>query len=316
MTEAKITEQQLAKSNEPSFKSALAAKKTAQTDAAKAPSAYRQKEQATLTQAQAQAQTKVQKHMQAMHGGREQILAQVVGLQGQTKGQDEQERSKVANDIQKIYEATKQKVETNLTQLDTEVNKAFDQGAAAAQQQFENYVDQRMKRYKEQRYSGALSWGRWLKDKVMGMPSEVNAFYQEGKKQYIASMGKTIDRIASLVSTKLNAAKAEIAKGKQEIQKYVARLPQSLRQVGQEAAQNIQGKFDELETSVNNKQNELIDSLAQKYTENLQQLDARVEEMKAANRGLVDKVTEAMGEAFRTLPPISGSISRKVCWVG
>src|SRR4028118_1505226 len=107
-------------------------------------------------------------------------------------------------------------------------------------------------------------------------------------------MSQTIDKIANNVATKLNAAKAEIAKGRQEIQKYVAGLDPSLRQVGQQAAQNIQGKFDELEQSVDNKQDELIDSLAQKYNDNLKQLDTRIDEMKAANRGLVDKAKDAI----------------------
>src|SRR5919202_17632 len=50
MASAHVTDEQLAKSNEPEFQGALAAKKTAQTDAAKAPEAYRQKEHAKLTQ--------------------------------------------------------------------------------------------------------------------------------------------------------------------------------------------------------------------------------------------------------------------------
>jgi hypothetical protein len=84
--------------------------------------------------------------------------------------------------------------------LDGEVNKDFDAGAATAQKLFEDYVGQRMKRYKDERYSG-LGAARWVTDKLFGMPSEVNAFYQEGKKQYLASMDKTIDKIANLVST-------------------------------------------------------------------------------------------------------------------
>jgi hypothetical protein len=300
MASANVTEEQLKKSNEPEFQGAVAAKKTAQTDAAKAPQEYRQQEQGIVTQAQAQAKTTAATELQGMHGSKEQVLAKVLGNQSEAKGQDEQKRTEVANHIQGIYNNTKQKVETSLSQLDGEVNKDFDAGAATAQKLFEDYVGQRMKRYKDERYSG-LGAARWVTDKLFGMPSEVNAFYQEGKKQYLTSMDKTIDKIANLVSTKLNAAKQEITKGRQEIQKYVAGLDPSLRQVGQEAAQNIQSQFDELETSVDNKQNELIDSLAQKYNDNLQQLNARLDEMKTANRGLVDKAKDAMGGVIKTI---------------
>jgi hypothetical protein len=300
MAKANVTDEQLQKSNEPEFKSALGAKKTAQADAAKAPEAYRQQEQGILTKAQAQAQTTVSTELQGIHGSKEQAVAKVLGNQTEAKGQDEQKRTEVANHIQGIYNKTKQKVEASLSQLDSEVNSQFDQGAGAAKSLFENYVDQRMKRYKDKRYSG-LGAVRWATDKMFGMPSEVNAFYQEGRTQYLASMDRTIDKIATLVASKLNAAKQEIAKGKQEIQKYVAGLEPSLRQVGQKAAQNIQGKFDELEQSVDNKHNELIDSLAQKYNENLKQQDARIDAMKAENRGLVDKAKDAVGGVIKTI---------------
>ncbi len=301
MADAQITDQQLAKSNEPQFQTALETKKTAQTNANTAPNAYRQQEQGIVTQAQTQAQTTAQTQLQGMHGEKEQLLTQVVGLQVDTKGQDEQKRSEVANHIQGIYNNTKQKVETLLSQLDGEVTQQFDQGASAAKTEFENYVDGRMKRYKDERYSGFLGPGKWLKDKLLGMPSEVNTFYQEGKNKFLASMDKTIDNIANHVAKKLNAAKSEIAKGKQQISKYVAGLDPSLKQVGQQAAQDIQGKFDELEQSVDSKQNELIDNLAQKYNENLQALDSRIEQMKAENRGLVDKAMDAVGGVIKTI---------------
>ncbi len=305
MDSAKITDEQLAKSNEPSFQSALEAKKEAQTHAATAPVAYRQQEQGIVSQAQDQAQTAAQKQLEEMHGTREQSLSQVGELQGTTKGKDEQERTKVANHIQEIYNNTKQKVDTCLGQLDGEVNKLFDNGAAAAQKLFEDYVGKRMDAYKAERYSGFLGPGKWLIDKLFGMPGEVNKFYEEGKQQYLASMDGTIDQIANLVANKLNEAKAEIAKGKQEIQNYVTSLPQSLQQVGQEAAENIQQQFDELEQTVNRKQDELIDNLAQKYNDNLQQLDSRIGEMKEENKGLVQKAVDFVVGVAKTIAELA-----------
>ena len=39
----------------------------------------------------------------------------------------------------------------------------------------------KMDAYKDDRYSGLFGGARWLKDKFFGMPSEVNAFYSEGR---------------------------------------------------------------------------------------------------------------------------------------
>ena len=44
-----------------------------------------------------------------------------------------------------------------------------------ARAQFEAYVDQKMSKFKADRYSGFFGGAKWLKDKLMGMPSEVNA---------------------------------------------------------------------------------------------------------------------------------------------
>ncbi|MEA5605363.1 eCIS core domain-containing protein [Nostoc sp. UHCC 0252] len=301
MVEANVTEEQLANSNEPEFQAALAAKKDAQTNATQAPQQYRQQEQNLLTNAQATAQATAQQQLQAMHGTRTQQLGQVGNQQVGAKGKDEQARAKVAGDINKIYDKTKGIVEKTLSDLDSQVQQEFDGGAAEAKKVFEDYVDQRMKAYKDDRYSGVIGKGKWLKDKLLGMPSEVNAFYQEGRQLYINRMDGVINKVVAIISKGLTQAKAEITKGKQEIQNYVDQLPQDLKAVGQQAAADIESKFDALEQSVKDKENELIETLAQKYQENLEAVDARIDEMKAANQGLVQKAFDGVVGVIKTI---------------
>ncbi|BCL35121.1 DUF4157 domain-containing protein [Nostoc sp. MS1] len=301
MSEADVTEEQLAKSNEPEFQGALAAKKDAQTSAVEAPPKYRLQEQAILKTAQATAETTVKQHLDAMHNTRSQNLGQVADHQVGAKGKDEQARAKVAGDINKIYENTKVKVEKSLSELDGQVIQAFDSGAAEAKKAFEDYVGKRMDDYKSDRYSGFWGPGKWLKDKLFGMPSEVNAFYEEGRNLYIKQMDGVINNVVAIISKGLTQAKAEIASGKQEIQNYINKLPQDLKGVGQKAAADIESKFAELEQTVDSKQDELIDTLAQKYKENLDAVDARIEEMKAANQGLVQKALDFIVGVIKTI---------------
>jgi hypothetical protein len=301
MAEADITEAQLAKSNEPEFETAVAAKKEAQTDAKTAPEALRQEEQEQLAGAQADAETTAQEKTADMHADRSQILAQVGDQQQQGKSEDEQKRAEVGAHIRTIYEETKTKVEAILDGLDQEVSDIFNPGAEAAKKAFEAYVDAEMEAYKQERYGGWLGWARWAKDKIKGMPSEVNAFYVTGRQLFIQKMDAVIDNVVALIGRRLTEAKAEIANGQKRIKEYVNQLPADLQAVGQEAAQDIQGQFDQLEQDVDAKQGELIDSLAQQYQENLQAVDARIEEMKAANRGLVDKALDAIGGAIKTI---------------
>ncbi|CAG0934634.1 hypothetical protein TFLX_03604 [Thermoflexales bacterium] len=308
MAAADVTEEQLAESNEPEFEAALIAKRQAQTSALESPQAYRKQETQIVAGAQNQAQTSAATQLDAMHGERDSVLNQVTGLQGETKSSDEDARATVANAIAPIYEKTKQDVEVILESLDTSVSEMFDAGAEKARKRFEDYVDQRMKAYKKKRYSGLFGWAKWLKDKLAGMPSEVNVFYEEGRKLYIQVMDGVLDGIAAHVAARLNEAKARIAQGRQEIQAYVAQLPEDLQQIGAEAAQEMQGKFDELEQSLSDKQTELIDDLAQKYQDNLKEIDARIEELKAANAGLIAKAINFIKNVILTIVSLAAML--------
>ncbi|MDJ0845627.1 eCIS core domain-containing protein [Crocosphaera sp.] len=318
MAAEKITDEQLAKSNEPDFQTALASKQQAQTHALEAPQAYRQAEQEQLSQAQTQSAISSEKQLQGMHGDRGKLLTQVADKQGKAKTEDEKARTKVASDLQQIYQTTKTKVEGILNQLDGKVERAFDAGAKKAKQFFEDYVDLRMRLYKAQRYSGAVGAGRWVKDKFAGLPDEVNVFYVKGRELYLKAMDRVLDEVVGIISRELTQAKVEIAKGKQEIQDYVAKLPQNLQKVGQAAAGEIQSQFDDLENTVNSKQDGLIDSLAQKYQDNLKAVDERINKMKEANKGLIDKAVGAIKgviETFRKIKAMFAKLGDKIAAV-
>ncbi len=301
MADANITEEQLTNANEPEFSAAVEAKNTAQTQTQAASQTFRQDEQGQIANAEAEAMATAQTATQTMFATRTTALTDVQGQQEQTKTEDEKAREKVANDINGIYEKTKTKVDSILNALDGRVTALFDEGAQKAADAFENYVDSRMEAYKEERYGGWLGWARWATDKLAGMPSEVNAFYAEGRDLYINKMDAVIDNVVALISKTLAEAKAEVANGKREIQQYVDQLPDELKEVGNQATQEIEGKFDALEQDIDAKQNELINTLAQKYNENLQAVDARIEEMKAANKGLIDQAIDKIGGVIKTI---------------
>ncbi|MBE7531190.1 MAG: hypothetical protein HS099_15830 [Ardenticatenaceae bacterium] len=301
MADAEVTEEQLANSNEPEFTGALESKKEAQTHAREAPTEVRVAEQEHITTAQTEATAVAEQQTQAMHSDRAALLAQVEGRQETAQTADEQARAKVGADINTIYEETKTNVEAILDRLDGEVERVFSAGAEVAKKAFEDYVDAKMEAYKEERYGGWLGWARWIADKLAGMPGEVNVFYAEGRNLFISKMDAVIDNVVAIIGRGMAEAKAEIANGRKRIQDYIAQLPQDLQAVGQEAADSIQSQFDQLEQSVNDKQNALIDTLASKYQEHLQAVDARIEEMKAANAGLIDRALNAITGVIRTI---------------
>jgi hypothetical protein len=309
MADNEITDEQLANSNEPTFIEGLDSKAKAKENTETAPQALRQQEQGILQNAQINAKTTGQLGLQQIHQTRDASLNQVAGQQQETGTVDTAERTRIAGEINVIYENAKTDVEKILSDLDTNVNTIFTAGSEVAKAKFENYVEQKMDAYKDDRYSGIRGKARWIRDKFRGLPDEVNQFFVDGRQVYIDHMDTVITEVAQLVANKLNEAKTRIATGKQEVQDYVKALPDSLQKIGQDAAEQISTKFDELEESVNSKQDELIDSLAQQYTAGLEAVDARIEEMKAANRGLIDMVLDAIGAIIKVIIAIKNVLT-------
>jgi len=299
MADAKVTDKQLSKSNESKFTGALASKKTAQQDAVKQPVQFRKDEKGIITNAQAVATGVSKTQLGAIVGTQKQKMGGVLSKQEQAKAKDEADRAKIAADIEQKFNVTKTDVEGILSKLDTDVAAMFDQGISNATKSFEDYVDQEVRRYKIDRYLNRIGGSLlWAADLLLGLPDEVNDIYKRGKDRYIKAMDVVINKVAKLVVTQLKAAKKRIAQGKQEIKSYVEKLPKNLQAIGSEAAKNIQSQFSELEQGVNNKQNDLIDTLAAKYKAGLENVDKKIADMKEANKGLVDKAIGAIKEVI------------------
>ena len=300
-----VTEEQLAKSNEPSFTAALDEKKGAQKDAAEKPKQYRKDETLMLNQAKATAMQQSGVSLTGMDTARGKNFDMVVQHQQTTKDKDNVTRANVAKDIEAKYAAAEVIVKKALEDADTQSNQLFDEGAAAASNAFENYVDARMTAYKKERYSGFWGRLRWAKDKLLGMPDKVNTFYTAGRQLYLEKMNIVITQVANLVTSKLNEAKQAIKDGKKQIDNFVSKLPEDLAAVGKEAAENIQDKFDTLEQSVNDKKDQLIDSLAKKYVDNVKKIDDRIDEMKEANKRLVDKAIGLLKKVWQVIKDLT-----------
>ncbi|MEE4496060.1 hypothetical protein [Streptomyces sp. BE230] len=301
MADAEVTEDQLAKGNEPEFNEALSAKKTAETDSEKAPAKGKSAENQQLTTAKAGAAASGTAAMTALTATRGKAGQQVDGGKGETKSKDEKKRAEVTAKLQKVYDGTKKDVETTLSDLDKKVDTAFTAGEKAARDAFTADHKRRMKKYKDKRYSGWTGKARWVKDKFAGLPKAANDLYQEARKLYVAQMQTVISSVADIIGTELGKAKARIAKGRSELKAEVDKLPADLREFGDEAAKDFAGKFDDLEATVNEKSEQLVQDLASKYTAALNKIDEEIKKLQEANKGLIDKAKDAIVGAIKTI---------------
>ncbi|MFB7936136.1 hypothetical protein [Streptomyces sp. NPDC056049] len=301
MADAEVTEEQLAKGNEPEFDEALKAKKTAEADSAKAPGKAHTAEDRQLSTAKAGAAASGAQAMNTLTATRAAAGQAVDGGKGETKSKDEQKRAEVTAKLQKVFDATKKDVEATLTGLDQKVDTAFTSGEKSARDAFTADHKARMKKYKDKRYGGLMGKGRWLKDKFAGLPKEANDLYQESRKLYVARMRTVISSVADLIGAELGRAKARIAQGRTELRAEVDKLPADLKAFGEEARQDFAGKFEDLEASVDEKSQQLVQDLANKYTAALNAVDEEIKKLQEANKGLIDKAKDAIVGVIKTI---------------
>ncbi|MFB6977783.1 phage tail protein [Streptomyces scopuliridis] len=301
MADAEVTEEQLAKGNEPQFDAALSEKKKGEQHTAGAPAKGRAAEAKQLSAAKAGAAASGAAAMSAMTADRAAAGKAVDGGKGETKSADEKKREQVTAKLQKVFDATQKDVEKILGDLDGKVDKQFTEGEKQARDDFTADHKRRMKQYKDRRYSGFTGKGRWLRDKFKGLPQEGLDIFKKSRELYVTTMQSVISSIADTIGTELGRAKTRIATGRNELKAEVDKLPADLRQFGEEAAADFAGKFDDLESQVNDKSTQLVQDLAQKYTEALNSVDEEIKKLEEENKGLIAKVVDAVVGVIQTI---------------
>lgn len=303
LQDEKVKPESLAKANDPRFSAVADAKGKVAAQADRAPNAFRGKEGAVLSAAQAQAGRLGRTGASLMAGKRGAGHARVLGRQALQAAKEEAERQKVAATIEGIYARTKRKVETRLAGIDAEVSTIFDPGVDAAIAAMKAFVDDRILGYKLRRYLTIplVGLARWLADAALGLPSEVNVFYTQGRALFTQKMDALIDRVAALVERRLAEAKAEVAAGQAAIKGYVASLPANLQAAGKAAEGAVNDRFKELEEGIESKKNELAAGLAQKYKEAFDKADEALKAMQDENKGLVAGFIEKLGQIVKAL---------------
>jgi hypothetical protein len=301
MAEAGVTEDQLAKSNEPEFTGALEAKKTAEAHDATAPAAVRQKEGEVISDAAAGAGADSKVGLGAMTAAKGGALQAAGAGKQTTKSKDEGERARITGEIKKIFDKTKVDVEQILTALDTTVSTKFEDGEKKAKDAFTADHEAKMSKYKWARYGGVGGGALWVKDQFLDLPPEANNIFLESKKLYESKMQAVISDVADTVGAELARAKARVAEGRAQIQKFIGEQPKNLQKLAGDAAKEIGSQFQDLEKSIDEKQSSLVDDLADKYVEARTAIDEEIKKLQEDNKGLVGQAASAITGAVETI---------------
>src|ERR1041384_6878132 len=96
----------------------------------------------------------------------------------------------------------------------------------------------------------------------------------------------------------LSIRPATPAEGRDKVKKKVDSQSPALRKIAGEAAEEFGSQFDDLENSVDEKQQALVEDLAEKYATARNAVDEEIKSLQAENKGLWDKAKEAVGGAI------------------
>ena len=301
--DADITEEKLQRANEPSFGTAIASRNQVMEQVEAAPLAIREHEAGVLAGARDEAQASAARGTGDMYGSRTEQFQQIQGEQDATRSADEVKRQEVSDKIQGIYDDTKTKVEERLAKLDEDVATAFDTGADAARSNFDNNVETREEAWRRAHPIASVA-------ERLGWPTDLDHIFKAARNDYIAEMDRVIDRIATLVETGLTEAKQKIDDGRAEVASFVEGLDPSLREVGENAAAEIQSRFDTLESEVKEHEGQLIDSLAEKYVERLNAIDEEINKRREELRGWVGRAVDSAQAVLEVYEKIKALLAR------
>ncbi|WP_445432791.1 phage tail protein [Chryseobacterium indoltheticum] len=308
-----ITDEQLASSNEPAFINALNAKKAAKENAENTPGEFKAAESKKLESSKQDAQGKTNNTMEGMHHSRKEMLDGVTQKQHKAGEKNTGKHQDVVAQLNQIYADTKKSVDAQLNDLETKVTQLFDAGAKVAKDTFEKYVTKKTDEYKEKRYGSwydVRGYGKRIKDGWNGkLPDEVNVFFTEGRKLFLAKLDGTINLIANLVTDRLNKAKAAITSGRQKVTTFIKNLPADVKKAIKGDIDAIQGQFKQLENSISEKESSLIDSLVTKYNNTLKEVDDMVDEFKKRNQGFLSALKDATLGVWETIQNIKKTLT-------
>jgi hypothetical protein len=297
MRDAEVTTPQLQKANDSRFTAVVTAKSELDKQADTAPKVYRAKEKGILGQAVVLSGVEEKKALSAFQAQGVRSALAVKSRQLTAKEKDERERKRVTDHIEALFSTTKGVVDRILVHLDDEVASRFDAGADAAVAKMKAYIEKRF----DARYSGLVGKGRWVKDKLLPLPDEVKAWFDEAHAAFLNDLDLLVVAIANLVEKRLKEAKDTIAQGQKDIREYVDALPDNLKAVGKAAEKEIEGRFDELRRGVDDKKSDLAQNLAGRFKDATEKGAKALQEMKDAHKSLYERVRDAIGEVIKIL---------------
>ena len=124
---------------------------------------------------------------------------------------------------------------------------------------------------------------------------EVKAIIDRNRAAFVNTINTLVVDISADNKRVIQQCKDELADAKKRIKEYVDSLEPNLQDIGRKAADEMEGKLNQLDLFVAKKEQELQDKLKDKQQASIKAIDEKIEKMKEAISGLVKRQAPALG---------------------
>src|SRR6185295_6881068 len=174
------------------------------------------------------------KQRSAMKAKRKVGLGATAQKQKDAKSALEKKREEVAAKINGMYQTAQDSVKKKLADLETQSMKRFDDGNNKATAKFEADVNEELRAFKADRYSGWFGWARKARDWRKGMDDlpEVEAIFSRNRSAFVKKVDALVENISKDNKRVIQDCKDELLRARAEIKTFVESLKPGLQDIG------------------------------------------------------------------------------------
>ena len=225
MAENQVTTEQMQRSNEPQFSAVVQDRQGVEAREAQMPGELRAAEAGVRDQTRAGAGQSIQDGLGEIHGSRGLRVGNVAGQQTATRDANSAERARITRELDRIKGETRTDVGNILDDMEKTAGEEFDKGLARAEKAYSRVFDEE---------KGGV--GTWLTTWGDDWEELIEHSLATAKAAYDDEVSRTIDVVAVYVEGKLAEAKRRVARGKADVDQFVAGLDKSVAEFGREAS--------------------------------------------------------------------------------
>jgi hypothetical protein len=248
----------------------------------------------------------------AMEGGREAAQTAVTAEQDATRGGEQTGEQTLADSITGIYSRAETSVSERLGSLQSDAVERFRSAQAERLEQFTSGVRSDLDAFKRQRYAGAEGLYYQARDWLLSINSvpAVQALYERHRSAYIAAIDQLMATIRTDIEATIADCRRTLAAARTEIDALVQSRRSSLDAEAQAALNRATAQFAAMESRIDSTRRTALAALDAERTRAITEMDRALEEIRAENAGLVDRIASAIAAIAAALGEFMALLAR------